>query len=66
MLGPAYVKFTESIPMQESETPNKANHKVQNQNLSTKLSMRLVNIKYRNNYKMKINEIIEQELTIQN
>lgn len=30
------------------------------------MSMRLVNIKYRNNYKMKINEIIEQELTIQN
>ena len=66
MLGPAYVKFTESIPMQEPESPKKMNHRGQSQNLSTAMSMRLVNIKYRNNYKMKINEIIEQELTIQN
>lgn len=66
MLGPAYVKFTESIPMQEPETPKKASYKVQNRDTSTAMSMRLVNIKYRNNYKMKINEIIEQELTISN
>lgn len=29
MLGPAYVKFTESIPMQEPESPKKLNHKGQ-------------------------------------